>query len=123
VGGATEHSHQPPDKAKPNPGNQRAKALQLFLIALFGRYTSWSAESDSNARGKGTCLPEEPYFLSIASVADLKSQPNSSAAPAWNDGDVVEDTASVGLSVQPSGIILLRFLAAIVTAFHHSLQI
>jgi hypothetical protein len=59
VGGATEHSHQPPDKAKPSPGNQRAKALQLFLILLFGRYTSWSAESNSNTRGKSTCLPFE----------------------------------------------------------------
>jgi hypothetical protein len=58
-GGATEQSPQPPDKAKPSPGNQRAKILQLFLILLFGRYTSWSAESDSNARVKSTSLPFE----------------------------------------------------------------
>jgi hypothetical protein len=59
VGGATEHSHQPPDEAKPSPGNQRAKTLQLFLILLLGRYRSWVAESDSNTRGKSMCLPFE----------------------------------------------------------------
>jgi hypothetical protein len=65
-GGATEHSHQPPDKAKPSPENQRAKALQLFLILLFGRYRSWSAESDFSTRAKSTCLPfERSHFYRL----------------------------------------------------------
>jgi hypothetical protein len=44
---------------QPPTGDQRAKALQLFLILLFGRYTSWSAESESDTRVKSKCLPFE----------------------------------------------------------------
>ena len=53
---------QPPT-ARQVSGSQRAKVLQLFLILLIGRYTSWSAESDSNTRVKSTGLPfERKYF-------------------------------------------------------------
>jgi hypothetical protein len=49
---------QPPT-ARQASGSQRAKTLQLFLILLIGRYTSWSAESDFNTRVKSTGLPFE----------------------------------------------------------------
>jgi hypothetical protein len=61
VGGGA-NGTQPPT-ARQGSGSQRAKALQLFLILLIGRYTSWSAESDSKTRVKSTGLPfERKYF-------------------------------------------------------------
>jgi hypothetical protein len=57
VGGGGQRNTPP--TARQGSGSQRAKALQLFLIFRVGRYTCWSAESDSNARVKSTGLPFE----------------------------------------------------------------
>jgi hypothetical protein len=48
--------------------------LQLFLIALFSKYTSWSAEPDSNARGKSTgVLPtERMYFACFCRTSSIE---------------------------------------------------
>ena len=63
MGGPTEHSHQPPDKAKPSPGNQRAKSsTHKFNFALAVAQLAASI-SDLITRVKRTGCPfERKYF-------------------------------------------------------------
>ena len=62
---ATEHSHQPPDKAKPSPGNQRAKSSTHKFNFALGSCTTSGLDLGSQHARQERALPirSNPFLL------------------------------------------------------------